>query len=113
MFTDFEKNLYNVYLKELRGAKNQPYKKRKNFEKVNETISLCLKKLAIFFNNNKDVNPSDFFKAPYSIYPEGETFDLKFYTTQRAIKVYKIFLDSKKVVDKDNISDKLRIVTEK
>lgn len=96
MFTDFEKAIYNVYLKESRSAKNQPYKLRKDFSKVNSTITLCLKKLSDFFIKHKEIKPNDFFKAPYSVYPEGDTFDLKFFTTQKAISVYKIFINSNK-----------------
>ena len=99
MFTDFEKTLYNEHLKESRKAKNLPYRPRKNFEKVSETTKLCLKKLAMLFLNNKEISPSNFFKAPYSIYSEDEFFDLKFYTTQKAIKVYKIYIESQKEID--------------
>ncbi len=97
MFTDFEKAIYNAHLKESRSAKNQPYKLRKDFSKVNSTVTLCLKKLSDFFTKHKEISPNDFFKAPYFVYPEGETFDLKFYTTQKAISVYKIYRDSQKV----------------
>ena len=112
MCTDFEKTLYNEHLKESRRIKNLPYKKRKNFEKINETTKLCLKKLALFFINNKDVFPSNFFRAPYSIYSEDEFFDLKFYTSQKAIKVYKIFMESKKEVDSKEGSAILPTVSE-
>lgn len=111
MFTDFEKSVYNAYLKESREAKNLPFRKRKNFQKVNNTIALCIKKLALFFLNNKDVSVFDFFKAPYSVYAEGEYFDLKFFTSQKAIKVYKIFMDSRKSIDMTQNSAMIPSVT--
>jgi hypothetical protein len=63
--------------------------------------------LALFFINNKSVNPTDFFKAPYTVYPEGETFHLNFYTTQKAIKAYKIFIKNSKPVDNTEKSDSI------
>lgn len=95
MFTNFEKTIYNEHLKEKRKAKNQPFRPRKNFQKLDETTKLCLQRLASFFNNNDSVSISDFFQAPYKVYPEGESFDLKFYTTQKAKSVYKIYMESK------------------
>lgn len=96
---DLQEIIYNVYLAESRKAKNLPYKKRKNFQNLNETVKLCLLKLERLFRNNPDINLSDFFKAPYHIYPEGETFLLDFFVTQKAIKVYKMYKESKNVVD--------------
>jgi len=113
MFTDFEKNLYNDYLRESRESKNLPYKRRKHFQKISDTVALSIKKLALFFINNKDVSPSDFFKAPYSVYAAGENFDLKFYTSQKAIKVYKIFIESRKALDRAQSSAKIPSVTER
>jgi hypothetical protein len=54
--------------------------------------------LSSFFTKHKEIKIEDFFKAPYFVYPEGENFDLKFFTTQKAISVYKIYHDSKKTV---------------
>jgi hypothetical protein len=95
MCTDFEKTIYNVYLRESRKSKNLPYRTRKNFQKLNEKTSLCLQKLSSFFQTNREVSIEDFFKAPYSVYPDDSNFDLAFYTTQKAKGVYKIFLQSK------------------
>jgi len=38
------------------------------------------------------------FRSPYHVYPEGETFRIDFFVTQKAISVYKIFIQSKKSV---------------
>ena len=106
MFTDLEKALYNEHLKEARRAKNQPYKLRKDFSKVSSTIELCLKKLSAFFQKHKDIKPSEFFQAPYKIYSTNEYFDLKFFTSQKAITVYKIFKESQKFqIDTDKKPD--------
>jgi hypothetical protein len=46
------------------------------------------------------------------VYPEGENFDLKFYTSQKAIKVYKIYIESKKYIDQSKISDNITTTSE-
>lgn len=38
---------------------------------------------------------TEYFKAPYFVYPKGETFDLSFFISQKAKSVYKIFEESK------------------
>jgi len=96
MYTDLEKTIYNEYLKESRKSKNQPFKLRKDFSKLDETVGIALKRLAVLFEKHKEIAISDFFKAPYAIYSESETFYLKFYTTQKAITVYKIYMEAKK-----------------
>jgi hypothetical protein len=45
--------------------------------------------------NNKSVNITEYFKAPSVVYPKGETFDLSFFTSQKAKSVYRIFEESK------------------
>ena len=95
MCTDFEKTIYNEFLKESRKSKNLPFRPRKNFQKVNEKTKLCLQKLSNFFVNNRSVNVTEYFKAPYFVYPKGESFDLSFFTSQKAKSVYKIFQESK------------------
>ena len=78
---------------------------------MDETTKLCLKKLSNFFINNSTVNITDFFKSPYHVYPEGETFDIKFFTTPKAKGVYKIFTKSKMDVDKTKIDDNVEKVS--
>lgn len=97
MCTDFEKQIYNLHLKEYRKAKNQPYRERKNFDKLSEDKKTVLTRLSLLFNNNRDIIISDFFKAPYEVYQDGTFFDLKFFTSQKAIKIYKIFIESKQI----------------
>jgi hypothetical protein len=113
MCTNFEKRIYNEFLKNQRGQKNQPFRPRKKFDNINDTVKLCLQKLSSFFINNPDVDVQKFFEAPYKIYPSGEDFPLKFYATSKAIGVYKIFINSKKTVDDGKKSDTMVSVSEK
>ena len=88
--TDFQKLIYNTYLRVSRTQAGQPFKYRKDFSDVDERIVLLTLKLAAFFNQYKHVNLEDFFIAPFKIYP-GEKVYLEFYLTQKAIKVYTLY----------------------
>jgi hypothetical protein len=66
----------------------------KNIQNENPR-NIPLQKLSIFFINNKSVNITEYFKAPYFVYPKDETFDLSFFTSQKAKSVYRIFEESK------------------
>jgi len=87
-----EKLIYNKFLAVTRSAQNKPFKLRKKFENLDDTTILCLKKLSLFFNRFRHVDIDTFFKAPWEIYLDKGIFDLKFYTTQRALKVYTLYI---------------------
>jgi hypothetical protein len=88
MIDERQKNIYNSFLHASRTAKNKPFKPRLNFEKLDGTTELALKKLHNFFKSHQSINTRDFFSAPYKIYSSDDFFDLKFFTTPRAIKCY-------------------------
>lgn len=83
-----------MFLKESRSAKGLPYRKRVDFTKLNNTNSLCLQKLSLFFEKHSDININEFFKAAYFVYPNDNYINLKFFTTLKAIKAYKIYKSS-------------------
>jgi hypothetical protein len=87
-----EKHIYNKFLAVTRSAQNKPFKLRKKFDNLDDTTILCLKKLSLFFNRFSHVDADIFFKAPWEIYLDKGVFDLKFYTTQRALKVYTLYM---------------------
>ena len=86
-----EKHIYNKYLAVTRSAQDKPFKLRKKFDNLDDTTLACLKKLSLFFNRFPHVNVDIFFKAPWELYIDKGVFDLKFYTTQRALKVYTLY----------------------
>lgn len=49
-----------------------------------------INKLNRFFNKFENINIKDFFEAPYFVYNEP-FFDLKYFTTQKAIKAYTVY----------------------
>jgi len=89
----FEKNLYNTFLKTTREAQGKPWKARRNFEDFEDNDQyVYLKKVVNFFNKFSQVDPVDYFDAPYKVYDETDTYyDLKFYSSQKAIKAYSIY----------------------
>jgi hypothetical protein len=103
MISDFEKNIYNSFLKNSRASSNKPYTYRKDFSNLDEKIFICLKKLSSFFNRNKSVKLDDFFRAPYTIYPDNGYVDLSFYTTLKAAKAYTIFQKQREKLEPDDV----------
>jgi hypothetical protein len=103
MITKYEKHIYNAFLSTSRSKQNLPYKTRKNFAKFEDTDKhICVKKLSSLFTNYKHIDVGDFFDAPYEIYSDGEDFDLKFYTTQKAIKTYTLYKQKQENADPDS-----------
>lgn len=90
--TDFEKDIYNKYLKISRIKQNKPYKERLNFENFDKEDSFVyVKKLSIFFERYNHIKVDDFFNAPYFVYSDNSTYDLKFYSSYNGVKVYNIY----------------------
>ena len=89
--TDFEQTIYNLHLKTSRTKQNKPFKFRQKFDKFEADKNyVYVKKLASFFGKYNHVNIEDFFGAPYNVYPDAGFYDLKFYTTQKAIKAFSL-----------------------
>ncbi len=93
--TDFEKAVYNTFLRTSRVEQNKPFRYRKNFDNFESTGDYpYVKKLSNFFNKFSHIRMNDFFVAPYRVYTDSvEAFDLKFYMTPRATKLYGIYME--------------------
>lgn len=90
--TQFEKTIYNSWLAINRKNNNQPFRLRKKWDGFEDKPEyFYVKKLANLFSRHDNINIDDFFKAPFTVYPEKTIYDLKFYTTLKAIKIYKIY----------------------
>lgn len=61
--TDFQKKIYNDYLKALAKVNERPYKLRQNFDDFDEANKTHLYRLELFFNQFKHIEPYDFFIA--------------------------------------------------
>lgn len=97
------KYIYNTYLRVSRKRQNKPFKLRQNWDgfESNENY-LPLIKLKNFFDRNYIVNIEDYFNAPYEVYPEDTFYDLHYYNTLSAIKVYNIFCNIKNNLNPDS-----------
>lgn len=88
-----EKNCYNKYLAVSRSLQNKPFSLRKDFDKFEESKDYpYVHRLSSFFQRFPQVDHQLYFEAPFKIYPDEKYFDLKFYTSQRAIKTYSIYM---------------------
>jgi len=88
-----EKIIYNAFLKVSRSKQSLPYRLRKHWEGFEESIAYPYTvKLKNLFTRNKHIDVFDFFNAPYTIYPGESGFDLSFYTSQKAIKIYSMYM---------------------
>ena len=108
--TSQEKHVYNSFLRISRLKQNSPYRVRKNFDGFEEDKNYILvRKLCKVLHRNSTINLEDFLTAPYEVYNDGNYYDLKFYCTQRAIKVYTTFLKKRLTnIDSDQMIDKIR-----
>lgn len=81
--------IYNTFLSISRGLKNKPWKARKDFKDFEKTENgiLCVR-LELFFKRFPQIDPKEFFSAPYKLYKDEDYFDLKFYLSQKAISCY-------------------------
>ena len=115
--TKEEKEYYNLYLSVSRSSRNKPFRLRKNFDGFEEKPEyLSIKKLCAFFHKFPNVKPKAYFEAPYVIYEDEEFFDLKFFTSQKAIKAYTLYQKLKREENPDTkdqldfLKDSLRFI---
>lgn len=102
MVSSFEQNIYNTFLKVSRSSKNKPYRFKKDFTNIEPETEMFLKKLSLFFKKHSEIKLEDFFKAPYSVYPDEQHFDLAYYSSLKAIKAYTTLQKQKEFLDPDN-----------
>lgn len=92
MLSDFEKKVYNTYLRIVKTKTNKPYKLRKNFETLNERTQAVLIRLSRLIIEN-DIDIEKYFEAPYHIHTDTSYLPFDFFMTPRAIKLYKIYIE--------------------
>ncbi|MAF26103.1 hypothetical protein CL634_11120 [bacterium] len=109
--TSQEKHVYNSFLRISRIKQNSPYRIRKNFDGFEDDKKyIYIVKINQILKRNKSIQLNDFLTAPYEVYSDGNHYDLKFYTTQRAIKVYTTYIKKRlsSDIDSDEITDKIK-----
>lgn len=88
--SDFEKRIYNEYLRASRRGK--PYTLRKNFEGISDETYVNIKKLAAFFHTFPHIQIREYFDAGFV---DTEFQQLKFFRTLRATKMYNAYMADK------------------
>ena len=102
MLDEVEQKIYNAYLRALAQRHGRPYKARKDFTNMREKDELQIKKLKLFFDQYRDVNPFQFFRAGFKY--ETNTYPtLEYFNTLRATRLYAKHIREKYNQDVDNI----------
>lgn len=101
--THTEQYIYNTYLRISRSKQNRPFKLRKDFSDFeNHKDYGYIKKLGYFFAKFPHIKIEDFFNAPYHIYVDNSPYyDIKYYTSPKAIKVYGMYVKQKDMENPD------------
>lgn len=103
MITEYEKNIYNIFLTVSRKIKNKPVKHRQVFNNLQPSVYNALKKVSYLLQRNTHISPKDFFSAPYEYYGCDDYFSIDFFTTTKAIKCYTLYVEQRERSDPDNI----------
>jgi hypothetical protein len=107
--TELEKRLYNKHLAISRSLKNKPFSLRKDFcDIVNTEKHKFLFRIATLITKHPEIDIDLFFKAPYSLYPDVNYFDLEYFSSMRAIKAYTTYKNTIVLQDPDNQLDSIK-----
>jgi hypothetical protein len=107
--TPFQQKIYNDYLRISRTARGQQWRPRKDFSDIDASNTLHCARLERFFQKFPQINPEDFFLAPYLIYPDEKNIGLDFFTTQKAINTYSIY-NKQKEQESPDAPDQLEFI---
>ena len=88
-FTNFQKQIYNCYLKNYR--KGQPYKARQDFSDINPNIAAAISKISNFLTKFNHINCEDYFRAFNVLHPDEKYPSINFFYSRAALKNYAIF----------------------
>lgn len=90
--TNAEKSLYNVYLKVSRSIKGKPYSYRKDFNDFEDRNAILIHRIQTMLYKYPHIDPEDYFKAPYIIYPDQDHFSLDYYVGMGAINAFTLYM---------------------
>lgn len=110
MLSSLEQRIYNEHLKSSRSAANKPYKLRRDFSDIDSTTEVYLKRISKILLKFTNISIVDYFHAPYAVYGTDEFFDLKFFTSPRALKAYSIYMQRESSADPDSDTILQRVV---
>ena len=102
MISEFDKFVYNTFLRITRSRNKLPFKLRKNFEKLDDKVYVQIKKLSSFLKRFPHIKIDDFFNAPYELYPDENYFPIEYFTSLKATKAYTLLQKKKINLDPDS-----------
>ncbi len=102
MITEYEKHIYNTFLRVSRSRNKQPFKLRKNFEKVDNELYVRLKKVSSFLKRFPHIKIEDYFNAPYNLYPDEQYFPLEYFHSLKATRAYTLAMKQQENLDPDS-----------
>lgn len=106
MITDFEKRIYNCYLKNCRY--NLPYQPRKNFDDLDKNTLAYLNKLSLFLKRYNHINLDDYFTAFRELHPDEKYPPLSFFVSRLALKHYSLYKKKQEDQNPEKQFDKIK-----
>lgn len=104
--TEFEKQIYNCYLKNMR--KGEPYTPRKNFSDINPNIAVQLKKISYFLSKYSHIKMEEFFEATNALYKNEKYPSIDFFSGRTALKNYALYQKQKEDRNPENQFDEIK-----
>jgi hypothetical protein len=102
LITEFDKFIYNTYLRVSRSNNKLPFKIRKDFEKLDDKSFVSIKKISSFLKRFPHIKVEDFFRAPFALYTDEKYFPLEFFLSLKATKAYTLFNKRQENLDPDS-----------
>lgn len=102
LITEYDKLIYNTFLRVSRSKNKLPFKLRKNFDKLNNETFVAIKKVSNFLKRFPHIKIEEYFKAPYELYTDEEYFPLEYYHSLKATKAYTLLNKKKENLEPDS-----------
>ena len=111
MITDFQKEIYNKWLRSYRINNNSPFKPKRKFDDITDPKKLLsLIKLEKFFAKHRHLFRNEFFDAPYKVYgDERKYYSLEYYASSKGLMSCVAYF---KIINKSNPDEQMDFIKE-
>ena len=106
MITDFERRIYNCYLKNFRL--NLPYTPRKKFDDLDQNTLTYLNKISLFLRRYNHISVEEYFYAFRDLHPDEKYPPLSFFTSRLALKHYSVYKKKQEEQSPEKQFDKIK-----
>ena len=104
--TDFEKFIYNSYLKYSRFG--LPFTQRKDFSNIDQNIIVYLKKISYFLTKYNHINVEEYFRSFIEIHQDEKYPQLDFFYSRLALKTYSLYKKQQENRDPENQVEEIK-----